>query len=149
MGHNPYKGKPESFSKKGYGGFVSKDRRVARTQVPSGPGPGKYGLPSMLQKKSDFNKANTGNFHQPIAQSHNKHEVLPAPTTYNVSIVGFRFLIEFYVHTSPPFSIISKVLLSSHVSQSAQTPNQMKLWHYVINMLYNLLDNIMPQLQPI
>lgn len=85
VGHNPFKGKPESTSKKGYGGFVSKDRRVARTQVPSGPGAGKYGLPSLLQKRTDFNKANTGNFHQPIAQSHNKQEVLPAPGSYDVS----------------------------------------------------------------
>lgn len=79
-------GKPESFSKKGLGGFASKDRRVARTNLPSGPGPGKYALPNLLQSKADFNKANTSNFHQPIAQSHSRQEVLPSPTAYNVRL---------------------------------------------------------------
>lgn len=90
VGHVTYRGKPESSSKKGYGGFVSKNRRLAKTQVPSGPGAGKYQLPNVFQSKSDFNKANTGNFHQPIAQPHGKHPVLPSPTSYEVSDIMYN-----------------------------------------------------------
>jgi len=52
--------------------------------VASGPGAGKYAMPSLLQSKSDFNRGNTSTFHQPIAQSHNKQHILPGPTDYEV-----------------------------------------------------------------
>lgn len=87
VGHVTYKSNKTSYSKKGYGGFVSKDRRVARLVVPSGPGAGKYTLPSAIQSRNDFNRKNTANFHQPIAQHVDKLDSIPGPDSYNVRLL--------------------------------------------------------------
>ncbi|XP_077991307.1 O(6)-methylguanine-induced apoptosis 2-like [Glandiceps talaboti] len=77
-----------SLSKKGMGvGFVSKVPRARRQKRTIGPGPAKYGLPSVLQSKSDFNKATTTScFSLPLATNPRDNKIKqPAPNTYNVN----------------------------------------------------------------
>ncbi|XP_052075026.1 O(6)-methylguanine-induced apoptosis 2-like [Mytilus californianus] len=74
-----------SFSKKGTGGFASKTKRGVKYFITAAPGPGVYGLPSMLVTRKDFNKAeNSSNFHKPIAKVSDKVEKKPSPNTYDV-----------------------------------------------------------------
>lgn len=74
-----------SFSKKGTGGFASKSKRGIKYYITAAPGPGTYGLPSMLVARKDFNKAEaSSNFHKPIAHITEKMEKKPAPNSYDV-----------------------------------------------------------------
>lgn len=55
----------------------------------SAPGPGVYGMPSMLRTQNDFNRSEVGRlFQKPIAHSteQEKKEKRPAPNQYQVII---------------------------------------------------------------
>lgn len=81
QGHSP------SYSKKGTGGFASKDRRITKHASSCSPGAGAYGLPTFMAEKKDFNQAgNTSIFHKPIAQAIDESKKsTPAPNQYNVT----------------------------------------------------------------
>ncbi|KAK2189339.1 hypothetical protein NP493_109g07042 [Ridgeia piscesae] len=71
-------------SRKGMGGLAVKDRRIARPPASTGPGAAAYGLPSMLQSRQDFNRAQaSGPFHLPIAKKLERRG-FPAPNEYDV-----------------------------------------------------------------
>ncbi|KAK3793750.1 hypothetical protein RRG08_043398 [Elysia crispata] len=74
-----------SFSKKGTGSFASKSKRHFRYANTSGPGPGIYGLPSLLTTRKDFNRCQVERLFQlPIAQRTEKTDGVPAPNSYEV-----------------------------------------------------------------
>ncbi|KAL4235726.1 O(6)-methylguanine-induced apoptosis 2 [Mactra antiquata] len=87
VGHVTLDSDKVSYSKKGTGSFASKSKRQTRYLMSNAPGPGIYGLPSLLSTRKDFNKSGTtGNFHKPIAvvnEQDAKH-VKPAPNAYDV-----------------------------------------------------------------
>jgi len=83
-----------SYSKKGTGGFASKDRRITKHSSTCSPGSGAYALPGFVETQRDFNRAgNTSNFHRPIAQpveDQRKKKATPAPNQYQVSSSATR-----------------------------------------------------------
>lgn len=86
VGHGRSEKISSSYSKKGTGGFASKDRRIVKHQSTCSPGPGAYGLPNMLVTKQDYNKAIcTSVFHQPIAVNTTDWKSSnPAPNQYDI-----------------------------------------------------------------
>ncbi|RUS76225.1 hypothetical protein EGW08_015998 [Elysia chlorotica] len=74
-----------SYSKRGTGSFASKSKRHFRYANTSGPGPGIYGLPSLLSTRKDFNRSQVERLFQlPIAQKREKTDGVPAPNSYEV-----------------------------------------------------------------
>ena len=89
-GHSNIEGMSPSFSKKGTGGFASKDRRILKNVTAAGPGAGVYALPSLLTTRKEYNKAAcTSVFHKPIAQVTDKNCDKPAPNQYDT--LGVKF----------------------------------------------------------
>lgn len=85
IGHYTIESQSTSFSKRGTGGFASKDRRMQKQQYGYSPGPGVYDLPSQLVSQRDHNKAGTTSaFHKPIAQNKTLSAGNPAPNEYRV-----------------------------------------------------------------
>ncbi|OWF47410.1 O(6)-methylguanine-induced apoptosis 2 [Mizuhopecten yessoensis] len=90
VGHVKMDNNSTSFSKKGTGSFASKSKKGLKYQLTSAPGPGIYGLPSMLRTQRDYNQATcTSAFHKPIAQTSNKTEVRPGPNQYDILKVKY------------------------------------------------------------
>lgn len=87
VGHHEAQKLGPSFSKKGTGGFASKDRRISKHSSTHSPGSAAYGLPGFVEQRHDFNKANTtSNFHTPIAQNvDHKKKGTPAPNHYEIT----------------------------------------------------------------
>lgn len=74
-----------SYSKKGTGSFASKSKRHGRFFPSAGPGPGAYGLPSLINTRKDFNKCQVERLFQlPIAEQREKPSNVPAPNIYEV-----------------------------------------------------------------
>ena len=85
VGHGFIEKHSTSFSKKGTGGFASKDKRIMKQKYVDSPGPGVYALPSFVDNKKDFNKATTTSaFHRPIAMKKENVQIGPAPNSYDV-----------------------------------------------------------------
>ncbi|PVD23430.1 hypothetical protein C0Q70_16699 [Pomacea canaliculata] len=82
--HAVFESQSPSFSKKGTGGFASKSKRSIKYIASTAPGPGLYGLPSMLTTRKDFNRGSQSVFCQPIAEHVEKTNGIPAPNMYNV-----------------------------------------------------------------
>lgn len=65
--------------------YTFQSKRGIKYYITAAPGPGTYGLPSMLVARKDFNKAEaSSNFHKPIAHITEKMEKKPAPNSYDV-----------------------------------------------------------------
>lgn len=88
VGHREPEKISTSFSKKGTGGFASKDRRIMKQKFVESPGPGAYGLPTFMESRNmkSFNKATaTSAFHKPIAQKRDDvGKTGPGPNSYDV-----------------------------------------------------------------
>ncbi|XP_062578494.1 O(6)-methylguanine-induced apoptosis 2-like isoform X1 [Saccostrea cucullata] len=85
--HTSIENNSVSFSKRGTGGFASKSKKGLKYLGTCAPGPGVYGLPSMLRTQNDFNRSEVGRlFQRPIAHSTEpqKKEKRPAPNQYEV-----------------------------------------------------------------
>ncbi|XP_048758846.1 O(6)-methylguanine-induced apoptosis 2-like isoform X2 [Ostrea edulis] len=85
--HSAIENNSASYSKKGTGGFASKSKKGLKYIGTSAPGPGVYGMPSMLRTQNDFNRSEVGRlFQKPIAHSteQEKKEKRPAPNQYQV-----------------------------------------------------------------
>ncbi|XP_060072343.1 O(6)-methylguanine-induced apoptosis 2-like [Ylistrum balloti] len=90
VGHSKMDNESVSYSKKGTGSFASKSKKGLKYQLTSAPGPGIYGLPSMLRTQRDYNQATcTSAFHKPIAQPSSKTEARPAPNQYDILKVKY------------------------------------------------------------
>lgn len=84
LGHSGMNKISTSFSKRGTGGFASKDRRTRKLEITCSPGAAAYGLPSILSTRNDYNNANsTSSFHRPIAVKRQTKSG-PAPNEYQV-----------------------------------------------------------------
>ncbi|XP_064625149.1 O(6)-methylguanine-induced apoptosis 2-like [Lineus longissimus] len=85
MGHATVEQNNPSLSKKGTGGFASKDRRLTKQGMSCSPGAGSYQVPLAILARKDFNRAKTTSvFHQPIAHKVEKTDGVPAPNSYEV-----------------------------------------------------------------
>lgn len=64
--------------------FWFQSKRSIKYIASTAPGPGLYGLPSMLTTRKDFNRGSQSVFCQPIAEHVEKTNGIPAPNMYNV-----------------------------------------------------------------
>ncbi|XP_074642799.1 O(6)-methylguanine-induced apoptosis 2-like [Tubulanus polymorphus] len=122
--------KSASYSKKGTGGFASKDKRITKHDPGCSPGAGSYNVALTLLSRKDFNKAPaTRSFHMPIANPTEKLNGVPAPNQYSVLDQLQRVCKSNNVSANAAFKSQSKrELIDTKYSSVMPAP-----WQYEIN----------------